>query len=196
MMKRKLCLIIVSLLAATVAFADIARPDKTPNRVKKPKGIATTMSIKLDRNATEATLIIPKTHIKQLRAELERLDDDNTAAVTENDFSRLQTIVSGMFLSLAFVFGGIWFVRKGKSQPNTAKTLVVVAGLAAFGSAATLVVANVGPPPEARTINSKMFSQAVHLYKQGSGKITLEASGDSDYVQLIVPDPQPSPAGE
>lgn len=196
-MKRQIAIFVFVLLAATSAFADIARPDKNPSRVPKPKGYETTMMIKLVRDATEAKLIIPKSQIKQLRAELERIDDDtdNTAAVTDSGFSRAQTIMSGVFLCLAFVFGGIWFARSGKASSKTAKTLAVLTCLAAVGSAATFVFANAGPPAEARSITGKMFSQAVHIYKFGSGKIRVETSNDADAqnIELIVPDPQPSP---
>jgi hypothetical protein len=150
------------------------------------------MSIRLDRDATEARLLIPRSQLKQLKAELEQMDDesDNTAAVT-HDFSRTQTIVSGMFLSLAFVFGGIWFVRSGKASTATGKTLIILTVLAGVSSAATLVYANAGPPAEARSITSKMFSQSVHIYRYGYGRIKMEMTPDSqgEGVVLIVPDP-------
>ena len=195
-MKRIICLTILVLLVSIAAFADIARPDpaKTPKQ-KTSKSIETGMSIRLDADAKEARLIIPKTQIKQLRAELEKLDDgtDNTAAVSSpGSFSRTQTIVSGMFLSLALVFGGMWFVRSGKAATKTGKTLVILAVLTGLGSAATIVYANAGPPPEARTITGKMFTQAVHMYGTGWGTVRLEA-GDQQQIELIVPNPPDKP---
>ena len=194
-MKRILCFTSLVLLLAAAAFADIARPEptKTP---KTSKGINTTLMIRLDRSAKDAKLIIPKSQIKQLRAELEQLDSDsdNTAAVTApNSFSRTQTIVSGAFLSLALVFGGMWFVRSGKTMTKTGKTLVILAVVAGIGSAATFVYANAGPPPEAQTITGKMFSQSVHMYNFGSGKIKVETKEDSNSIELIVPDPADKP---
>ena len=191
-MKRIALLIAVLTVTSAAAFADIAPPkqEKTP----KPKpGVSTTMFIKLDRNATEATLRIPKSQIKQLRAELEQLDDseDNTAAVqTTSDtslFSRTQTIVSGTFLSLALVFGGIWFERSGKTSQAKGKALMA---LTVATAAASVVYANIGPPPEARAITSALFTQGVHRYKQASGKIKLETMTEPhrDVVELIVPD--------
>ena len=195
-MKRVLTLTMVVMLGSMFAFANIT-PPKTPEKKTPSKSIDTTLTIRLRSDAKEAKLIIPKSFVKQLRAELEQMDDgsDNTAAVTNHDFSRTQTIVSGMFLSLALVFGGIWFVRSGKATTKTTKTLVVVAAVSAFLSAATFVYANAGPPPEARSITGKMFSQAVHYYNFGSGAIKLETKADSDYnsVELIVPDPAPTP---
>ncbi len=196
-MKQIICLMTLVLLASMTAFADIARPEKTP-KPKAAKSIETGMNIRLDPDAKEARLIIPKSQIKQLRAELEKLDDgtDNTAAVTTSgSFSRTQTIVSGAFLSLALVFGGMWFVRSGKAATKTGKTLVILAILASVGSAATFVYANAGPPPEARSITGKMFVPAVHMYNGGWGTVRLEA-GDKTQIELIVPDPQDKPKGE
>lgn len=185
------------LLASIAAFADIARPGKAPSRVEKPKpGIATSMTIRLDRNATEAKLIIPKSQIKQLRAELEQMDGDSDNTAAAGTFSRTQAIVSGIFLSLAFVFGGIWFVRSGKAATKMGKAFVIITVIAGIGSAATFVYANVGPPPEARSITSKLFDQKVMSpYRFASGKIKIETS-DSDSVQFIVPDASPAPSGE
>src|SRR4051812_7685376 len=108
-MKRLILIIAFAAIAAGSALADIARPDpaKTP-KTKPSTSIATAMDIRLDPDAKEARLIIPKSQLKQLRAQLDGLDDadDNTAAVTTPSFSRTQTIMSGAFLSLAIVFGG------------------------------------------------------------------------------------------
>ena len=97
-----------------------------------------------------------------------------------------------MFLSLALVFGGIWFARSGKVSTRTAKALMIGDLLACLGSAATFVYANAGPPAEARSITSKMFSQSVHIYKFGYGRVKLEAKAESggDRIELIVPDPK------
>ena len=195
-MKRLICLTVLLLLASAAAFADIARPQ--PTKEPKPnssKSIEIGMSIKLDSEAKEARLIIPKAQIKQLRAQLENLDDDsdNTAAVTTpGSFSRTQTIVSGSFLSLALVFGGMWFVRSGRSVGRTGKGLVILAVVAGIVSAATLVYANAGPPQEARSITGKMFSPAVHMYRTGWGTVKLEA-GNKNQIELIVPDPPDKP---
>lgn len=197
-MKRIFCIATIVIVGSFAAFADIARPGKSPNRVPKPNpGVDTTMTIKLDRNATEARLIIPKSQVKQLRAELEQLDDEsgNTASAGVG-FSRLQTIASGLFLSLAFIFGGIWFARSGNTSGKNGKTIVVLAIIAGLGSAATFVYANVGPPPEARSITNKLFDHKVFSpYGFASGKIKIETSNDTT-VQLIVPDTSATPSAE
>ncbi len=194
-MKQLIFLTVMLLLAPAAAFADIARPEpaKTP-KSNSSKSIETGMTIRLDSEAKEARLIIPRSQIKQLRAELEQMDDDsdNTAAVTTpGSFSRTQTVLSGTFLSLALVFGGMWFVRSGKSTTRTGKGLVILAVVTGIVSAATLVYANAGPPQEARSITGKMFTQAVHIYGRGWGIVKLEAR-DQKQIELIVPNPKPS----
>ena len=183
-MRRTLLFLAVVLTFATITFADIARPEKP----KKPaKSIETWLSIRLDRDAREARLIVPRDQIMQLRAELEQYgSDDNSTTAVAGTFSRTQTIVSGMLLSLAFVFGGMWFVR---SSGQNSKAVATAAVLLMVGSIATLVYGNAGPPPEARSITGKMFTEAVHMYKSGSGAIKLEVSDDVSNPVLIVPDP-------
>ena len=194
-MKRFFCLTTLVLLASVAAFADIARPD--PTKTPKPaKGVNTTMSIRLDRNATEVKLIIPKSQIKQLRAELEQLDDDesdNTAAVTQpSSFSRTQTIVSGAFLSLALVFGGMWFVRSGKAASKEGKALIALAVLTGIGSAATFVYADIAPPQLENDITSKIFNQnAMWRGEATSWNVRIEST-NGDKIELYVPDP-PAP---
>jgi len=205
-MKRTVCLTILILTASLAAFADIARPDKSPNRVEKPKAakqIDTVLQIRLDRDAKEARLLIPKKYAKELRAALNEMEsgENSNAAVAENtagSFSRTQTIVSGLFLSLALVFGGMWFVRSGKAATKSGKALVIFAIVAGAGSAATYVYANAGPPPSARSITGKIFSKSVNDYGYASGKIKLQISDDADdiYPRLIVPNPQATPSAD
>lgn len=196
-MKRLSCLLAIVMIASVAVLANIARPDTPSRKTPKPKTgsvIDTRMSIRLDRDAKEARLIIPRSQLKQLRAELEQMDDDsdNTAEVATPGPSRTQTIVSGIFLSLALVFGGMWFVRSGRAATRTGKALVILAVFTGLVSAATYIYANAGPPAEARSITGKMFSQAVHIYGFGSGQIKLEA-GNEESIQLIVPDPEGQP---
>jgi hypothetical protein len=99
--------------------------------------------------------------------------------------TRAQTIVSGGLLSLAFIFGGMWFV---KSNPKHSKAIVASAVLLTVGSIATIVYGNAGPPPEARSITSRMFTDDVHMYKAGWGAIKLEVSDTVRTPTLIVPD--------
>lgn len=180
-MRKTVLFFVLAISFVSTAVADIPRPDKP----RKPvKSVDTSLSIRLDRDAHEARLIIPRDQIMQLRAQLDQIEaGDGTA--TAATFSRTQTIVSGTLLSLAFVFGGMWFVRSGS---NRSKVTVTAAILLTCSSVATLVYGNAGPPPEARSITGKMFTQSVHLYKGGWGAIKLEVSDDARTPVLIVPD--------
>ena len=186
-MIRTIFLAAAMLMASTAASANIANPD-LPN---SKKAIGTTLVIQLDRNAKDARLIIPRSQIKQLRAELESLDagSENTAAAisAESGFSGTQTIMSGLFISLATVFGGIWFVRSKRVSNIRGQATAAVAAVFAIGGFVMMAYGNAGPPAEARTITGKMFSQAVHLYGFGSGKIKLEVSDKERTPVLIVP---------
>jgi hypothetical protein len=187
-MKKMLWMVAMTFFLSTAVFADLLPPKTTG----KP-GIETTLDIRLDANAKEARLLIPRSQIKKLRAELESLDNgsDNAAAVVGGSgISRMQTIMSGLFLSLAFVIGGVWLVRSGRAATKTAKGAVVAIVVLFVGTAATFVFANAGPPAEARSITGKMFTPALHMYGFGWGKIKLEISDeDRDRVVLIVPNP-------
>ena len=189
-MKRifRICLLVT--MFSIAAFADVRLPD-TPTppapSPKEKKAIDTSFSISIRKDAKEARLLIPKDQIKQLRAQLDELDNDsNNAALLS--FSRTQTIVGGLFLSLAMIFGGMWLtrVRKNDFKPN--KTAVAAAILFLCGAFTLIAYANVGPPIEARSITGRIFTPAVHLYKQASGKIKLETTDDASGVRLIVPD--------
>ncbi|HKP71069.1 MAG TPA: hypothetical protein VJV05_17410 [Pyrinomonadaceae bacterium] len=180
-MKNTLLFVLLLGAAASSAFANIADPS-----LGKTKSIDTRLHISIDGKAKEAKLIIPRSQLRQLRAELDAVDGGSDSTATAGiSLSGTQTIVSGALLSAAFIFAGLWFVRSG-SKPRGA--VVAGAGLLTLASVATIVYGNAGPPPEARVINGKMFTQAVHMYKQGSGPIKLEVSDKVDTPELIVPD--------
>ena len=173
---------LILLSVASVTVANIANPD-----LAKRKSIDTSLTINIDAKAKEARLIIPRSQLKQLRAELESLDgEDGTNPHVAATVGRVQTIVSGALLSLALIFGGLWFVRSGWKKNS--KAVVATAVLLTGGSIATIVYGNAGPPPEARSITGKMFTQSVHMYKGGWGAIKLEVSDTARNPELIVPD--------
>jgi hypothetical protein len=205
---KKLVLVFVMMMSFSFAApADIPRlqtptPEPSPTaKVKTKKSIDARLQILLVQTDT-AKLKIPKSQIAQLRAQLDELDGggNTAAAVTTNGLSvsRIQTIVSGAFLSLAIVFGGLWFARSKTPKDGVSKTGKAVGVLAILflsGAAATAVVANVGPPPEARSISGKLFTDYVHQYMQASGNIKLVVSDDKNEESIVleVPDPHGYP---
>jgi hypothetical protein len=187
-MKRIFSLCALLAIFAVGASADVRLPDTPkPTPVKEKKSLDTMFSISIRKDAKEARLLIPKDQIKELRAQLDELDGgSNTAALAS--FSRAQTILGGLFLSLAFVAGGVWFSRSRKNGFKPGRAVVAGAVLFFGGAFAVITFANVGPPLEARSITGKIFTDPVHLYKQASGKIKVEATDDDYGIQLIVPD--------
>lgn len=199
-MKKLVLTAVILMLFSSAALADIARPStpKPTETPKQQKSIETTLSITLTKTKT-AKLKIPKSQIAKLRAQLDELDgggNNVASASTRTSFGAIQTIVSGAFLSLAIAFGGIWFVRSKKVETKGGRTLAIGALLFLTGAAASVAVANIGPPSEARSITGKLFSQSVHSYKQASGGIklmTYDDKNDFDGIELEVPDPNGFP---
>lgn len=199
-MKRTLALTTLLLAIASVALADVAEPGRTPRgRTPKPKpAVATDLMIRLDADARDARLIIPKSQLKQLRAELEQIDDDGNiaaAAAGTDSLSRTQVIASGMFLSLAIAFGGVWFMRSGRSPNRAVKTAIIAAAGLGIASASTIAFANIGPPSLVRGITGTIFSTDMQQRGTAWGKIKVETS-DEDHVELVVPHPKSSPANQ
>lgn len=187
-MKRAITAGVLSLMFCVAAFADIA-PVKP---AKAKKSMDANLTIRLDKDAKQARLIIPKSAVRELRAQIDDLDQDGnvTAAASINGVTRIQTIMAGAFLSLAIVFGGVWFTRSKKIGTKTAAAIAVAI---LSGAVVTFVYANAGPPPEARSITGKLFAPSVHIYNFASGPIKIETTDDARGVELIVPDTQETP---
>lgn len=198
-MKKPLMIAAMLLMAfSTAVFADIAPPTTPkPKPTPKTKEIDSYLEIKLNENFKEAKLLIPRSQLKQLRAELEQLEngEDTNAAVTDSGtgFRNAQNVFAGGFMSLAFLFGGVWLFRsKAAKNVKVAGALVLIS---LSGAAATYVYANAGPPPEARTITSKSFSKGFSYYNFGGGKIKLGMTNEENpilQVPLVKETPTPS----
>lgn len=194
-MKKLFTMMFFIAAAAGVSLADVARPTNTP-KPGPAKQIDTYLRIELNGDAKEARLIIPRDQVRELRAQLDAIDTGDASAVAGITDRNIPTIVSGIFLSAAFVFAGIWFARSGRSGATGGKAAAAGIVLLAGGAFVSIAYANAGPPAEARSITGKMFTRAVHIYKFGGGKIKLEVSPTETVPKLIVPDNGDVPAGE
>jgi hypothetical protein len=173
---------------AAAAFADVRLPDTpkpTPVKTVKPASpVDATLHIEFSPREKTARLVIPRSQLKELRAELEGLDDAPVSA----GFSRAQTVVGGLFLSLAFVFGGVWFARAGKNASKKHKIAAAGALLFFSGAFATIAFGNIGPPSRA-AITSRIFNAQSFNHPLGlQGPVKLEIGDDSDNIRLIVPE--------
>jgi hypothetical protein len=180
-------LALILLATATLpAFANIANPDRDKLKITKSPE-KTQMIIRPDDKAKEAKLIIPRKLLRQLNAEL----DGNASpdAATHSRFPNLngtQTVISGLFLSLAFVFGGVWLARSRKTADKLTRAALGVAVLAVCGLTASIAYANAGPPAVARSLTSKILIQDAQWYGV-YGQVKVETTGEADQIILVLP---------
>lgn len=169
-----------------VAWADIP-PIKTPPPTPPPvsKSIDSGLKIQLDKSAKDVKLIIPKDQIRQLRAQLDEIDGQpETTAALSLSFSRTQTIVSGLFMSLAVIFAGVWLMRSRKISVRAAAGI----GVLFLSGTAIVASANVPPGQYPNNINDHVFSDEFRRYQGGYTPLKVVVSGNSDRdFKLIVP---------
>jgi len=189
---------IIVFLLATVssAAADLPAP-KSNNRKTPPNPTVRTdpaasiprtfMSIEPNGSASEARLVIPRSVLTQLTAELDRDDSQTVAATTAvPNLSNTQTIMAGIFLSLAFGFGGIWFVHSRKRAGKLTRAALGMAILALCGATATIAYGNAGPPPVARSLTSKILVPGAQSYgAHGQVKVVIVEEGNQ--IKLVLP---------
>lgn len=176
-MKKILILTALTALFATAAFADIRLPDKpkqTPTPTPQTMEKEAEMIIQLSNDVSEPTLIISKKLVGQYIGETEKAGIGST-----------QTIVGGLFLSVAFVFGGVLLARGKDKMPKAAIGAVV---LAILGAAATITYANIAPPRNV-PLNKNLFAKELQGYAMSRGTVKVRIS-DEDYddgVRLLIP---------
>jgi hypothetical protein len=177
---------LVLLATAALCFADIAKPDNR-NRTSK-SDLKIQMQIATDDKMKEARLIIPRSIFQQMSAQL---DDNNSpsAATTARFFNMTgaQTVISGIFLSLAFAFGGVWLVRSRQGAERTARAVALsVALLLVGGITASVAYANAGPPPVARSLTSKILIQELQWWG-AYGEVKVEIVEEGNEIRLVLP---------
>ena len=179
------------LCLSAVASADIRLPDQPDSsgnrRFPKPTvGRPYSMSIQAGETEREARLLIPAEALKQLRAELEDEKPSLSASLGVGGLPPAHTAAAGVLLSLALVFGGLWFARTGRSaRARRAAVVIAVCALCA-GAATTLTLANLAPPPPA--LDAGTLPQAVDGEKlAGRVKVFVVKDDTSGEIRLIVP---------
>ena len=151
----------------------------------------TEFMIYIDRDATEAKLIIPTSIIRELSR-----DADKSSYLPSRNLihdrpilSQMGTVIGGMLLALSILFGGLWLIRNHKLSAANVGTIALLLIMSGIGTA-SIVYANAGPPPplEARSLTGKIFSKEVHTRKKAFGELRVETSNLQDQIHLIVPD--------
>jgi len=183
-MKKIIGLMILTALFSIAAFADIRipdRPQQTPTPAATPEAaeMNAEMYIQISNEVTEPTLVINKKFMTQTPA----------AETAKLGIGSTQTIVGGLFLSLAFVFGGVLLAR-GKG--NMPKAAIGIFAIAILGFAGTIVSANVAPPRNV-PLNKNLFSKELQGYAMSRGTVKLKIV-DETYgvdVRLLIPKDTP-----
>ena len=180
MMKRIFGLISLTLLLAIAGFADVRIPDRlmptpapTPSATPRIIEKDAEMEIVISHEVTEPTLIVNKDLFRKY-----------TSENVSGGIGSTQTIVGGLFLSLAIVFGGVWLARGKVRMPKTA----IGASAAVFLClAGTIAYANIPPP---RPLNKKLFTDEGSfprsVYSKGDVKVRLSDEDDPE-IRLLIP---------
>jgi hypothetical protein len=179
------------LVATPLAFADIPSPEKRNTNSASNSELKTEMRISTDEKANQAKLIIPRSIFQQMRAQA---DDNNSQTATAStrffNMTGGQTIMSGIFLSLAFAFGGVWLMRtRGNRTATRARAASLVIGLLLIaGVTAGVAYANAGPPPVARSLTSKILIPQLQWWgAYGEVKVEIIDDDRERGIELVLP---------
>lgn len=176
------------LAAATAALADVPDPSKH-NVERSASDSKVPMVIARDYKARDARLVIPRSIWQKLQAEAGADGQQSSASVGRSlNLTGVQTAIAGLFLSLALVFGGLWFVRTRKRLDGVARTAIGIGALALLAATGSLVYANAGPPPAAsRSLTTAALAPEVRNWGV-SGQVTVTISDQDNRIILYLPD--------
>ena len=186
-MKKLAGIFILLSLAATAAFADVKPPLPKPSASAAPVSPEQVgVSISVSRWEKEGTLVLTKAAIEKINAAAKAKGGDITTVTGETASGvSTQTIVGGLFLSLAFVFGGVWLAR---SKGPVSKPALGMVLLAVVGMGVTLVTGNV-PPPKRVALDSGIIDADKLKGSVAAGKMKLLIVDyqSKDDVMLVLP---------
>jgi hypothetical protein len=189
------CLLVMTVVAATAVYADIAKPKSSPT--KSRLALHTSLSILPDSKAYEARLQIHESSLKSLRAALDEAQGRPTIAASIGH-SSTRTIMAGMLLFLSLSFAGVWLARSVRAKSSLSRTVVVfLLAVATIGAAVIITRANAGPPGY---YNWKNLPQNLDKGRETVGGLDIEILPDDPNVgsgvTLIIPLRKQSKPGE
>lgn len=187
-MKNIIGTILMLSIFAVAAFADIKPPIKPPPSATPAAAAANEarMAISVSRYEDQATLVITKSMIDKINAALKAKGEKALIGGGEGaavNMASTQTIVGGLFLSLALVFGGVWLAR---SKGQVSKPAVGIVAFAIVGMGANLVIGNV-PPPKRVPLSDAVNEKLQGFVAAGKVKIMLVDYQTQDDISLILP---------
>ena len=180
-----IALVVLLLATASPVVANIA-PPTMGGSVKKSTVVPARMRVGVDSRGTEAKLVIPREIFLQLRAEIDGSDSQVAAGTFPTGLPPAQTAIAGLCLSLSLIAAGMWFVNSRGAAKKLPRVATALAFIAVGGVAATVVYANAGPPPVARSLTSRILVPEAMPYG-ASGDVKVEIVNNGSQIQLLLP---------
>jgi hypothetical protein len=184
-MKRTLILggaICALLASATLVFADLARPNVSPNPEEGKLVYHTGLTVAADPKAWEARLQISQETLTRIQDEM-RGSTSNTTMIQRVMHSSTRTIMAGLFMFLSVSFAGVWLVRSSTSRRDKAIAAVFACAMM-LGIGTIIVRANAGPPGYIRWQNLPANLTKGELTRGG---LDIEIVPGDGGMKLIVP---------
>jgi hypothetical protein len=168
---------LIALLPISALLADIPGPGQRRRPPIQPPNAAVeaNLVIEVDSNAKNARLVVPRKFTSDKPGNNAPGDDDLSVAEPERSWPR--TAIAGVSLAAALACGGLWLVRRGKSDGRGTAMLLAFGCLLGCSAVAW---ANAGPPP-------RQPSPPTNISELFSGKVTLEYVAEGDSIKLILP---------
>jgi hypothetical protein len=176
------CAAVLILMASVVLAVGNIAPPRQPSPVAPAKTMKTTLEITPDLNAWTARLQIPRSSLRQLRASLDGVPEDDATGLIATP-NRARTVMAGLCMFLAVSFAGVWLVRSGHNRNQ--KAVAVIAMTAALvGATAMITRGNAAPPPGWKW---QRLSQNLNGGLPTSGQVEVEIVPEGNGIKLIVP---------
>jgi hypothetical protein len=178
-----LAVVLLLLLAASPALADVALPDR--KKVEKPDAVRTDlpfsrMTIESVQGLREARLQVPR----DILVKLSPAPTTATGGVS-GAFRTLSTVVAGLFLSLSLVLAGLLLVRSRRKFASRAVAAALVCAVT-VAAAAVAAYANAAPPLGWRVQDPGTLRKAVSGHTL-AGSIRVEVVEDGSDIKLLIP---------
>ena len=192
------CFVLIVLSTTFVVHADLAKPKPSPKEVRNV--LYTDIEIVPDSKATNATLQIRESDIKEFRAALDgNLANPTIAASITN--GRTRTIIAGVLLFMSVSFAGVWLARSsqtlGKLSRGQKTIAIALIGVATIGAAAIITRGNAGPPPSYRW---RGLAAALAAGQSTAGPVILQVVPDDQLpntgMKLTIPLKKQNTKGE
>lgn len=176
------CAAVLILMTSVVLAVGNIAPPKQPSPVAPAKTMKTSLEITPDLNAWTARLQIPRSSLRQLRASLDGVPEDDAVGLIAAP-NRTRTVMAGLCMFLAVSFAGVWLVRSGHNRNQKAVAVIAMAA-ALVGAAAMITRGNAAPPPGWKW---QRLSQNLNGGLPTSGQVEVEIVPEGNGIKLIVP---------